>query len=339
MAIELRDDVGYQAQVRLPGNLGSFDLLEDIVIGTNGTFNIGIENVAIGTTGSFNTSFNVTATQIRLRRLSNSFSSLQLYVANPEVNLPLGKTIDLGSSITFDADATFSTNLFNLSTSMLDFGSAFAPQSDQSSSMDFVLSTTSSGWRFELLSGRTVDLTLLPGTTLAELQSFAIDHNGNFSGSVYTDLRFSIGGYNYDFFTSTISLSRSGSTVRLTIPSSSPLTCNLGFTSMALSGYMASNGTYSFSDSQSSNWTVGLLGYSLARVTGSFSVTLRAPDSVAVSRQPAILERGRLDHAGQRHDVDQPIGHRNLARLASKSECKSARTDLPITAAGVRLYW
>mgnify|MGYP006969344006 CR=1 FL=1 len=269
LAIKLRDDAGYQAQVRLPANLGTFDILDEIVVGTNGTFNVGIENVRIGPSA-----INVTATQLRLRRLSNSYTALQLYVANPELNLPLNKTVDLGSSITFNYNASYSTNLFNQSTSLLDFGSTFEPLAGEGSNMDFSLETTSSGWEFSLLDGRVVDLKLLPDTTLAQLQSFSIDHNGNFSGSVYTDLKFTIGNVKYDFFTSTLSLSKVGSTVRLTIPSSSPLTCNVGFTSMSLSGYMASNGTYSFSGSSSSTWTVSVAGYSFTRITGTLSISL-----------------------------------------------------------------
>ncbi len=288
LSLRLESDFNRQSRVKLIGNLGELDL-NAFTISSNGTFDVDTTDLTIGSTTA---STYVTADRVRFRKPTSSFFSLEMRVEDPTLHLPLNKTVDLGSVITFNENGSLTKDLFNQSTSLLNYGSGFAPLSDQTNNMDFRLQTTSSGWQFKKrddgsYATQYIDLDLIGSTSFAELRSFSIDHNGNFSGSVRTQLKFSIGSTNYTFSTGTFSLSKVGNNVRLSV---SNLNISLGFNSLNMSGYMQSNGSYSFSGSESVSATVSVVGYNLARIVGSFSASLSSSSGFSASISSASLQ-------------------------------------------------
>jgi hypothetical protein len=229
--------------------LGSLTANGTQFIASNGTFRFRVSTNQLGPAA-----LSIRGASALVEKTGAAFSSLSVVIDGGQLFLPLGAPIDL-PDITLGGSSRLN-QAFTIPA--LDLGSA--------------LRTSSTQLRLQQLSTGTMRLSLesptsikvLEGPTMT-LNSFTVDTGGTFSGSITGRLQL----FGRSLASATFGVSRVGSVVRVTLPSSSPALVSLGFASVSVSGTASSDGQFSFTGSLSVK-----LSIPIASLTGSIDVTV-----------------------------------------------------------------
>ena len=197
-----------------------------------------------------------------VQKTGTSFTTLRVLIDGGQLFLPVGAPIELP-----DIDLDGSTRIDEVFTiPAIDLGPAFRTTSAQLRLQQL----TSGTMRLDLQAPASVNVLVGPSMTL---NSFSVDTAGGFSGSITGRLEL----FDRRLASATFDVSRVGSTVRVTLPTSRRASVNLGFATLSLSGFASSDGRFSFTGS------VGVdLDIAIASLTGSVAVTV-ADDGISGS--------------------------------------------------------
>jgi hypothetical protein len=237
-----------KARLTIPG-LGDVSL-NDFFIASNGTFAVNASVTRIGPDA-----LSIRNALISVAKTGAALSTFSVAINGGQLFLPVGNPINLPNLI-IDADADFQRNF---TIPALDLGPAFK--------------ASSATWRLSLDSGvlslslRTdATLTTLAGSANMKLTSFSADSAGNLDGTVTGKL----GVGNVQLAQATFNVSLTSGVVRLTLPANKGVNVNLGFATVRFSGFVESDGNFSFTGSSSVAESIS----GVASISGTSSFTL-----------------------------------------------------------------
>lgn len=231
------------------GALGSI-VLDDFVIASNGTFNVGshIDQLGPNALSIRDASFTMAKTGTALSTFSASINGGKLF-------LPMGDPIAL-PNLSFSASAFFNTphhiDGFSLG--------PFLTMTD----IDFHIRELASGvLQFKLDNDPTA--TAFAGSGVLSITSLTVESDGTFDGTINGQLAL----FGKKLGSATLDISNSNGVVKLSLPEAKAVNINLGFATFKVFGQAFSDGRFSFTGS------IGIdLDIIIARMTGSVAVTV-----------------------------------------------------------------
>ena len=183
--------------------------VENFTIASDSTFDVAATSSRLGPDA-----LSIRGASIRVKKTGTSLSTIKVSATGGRLYLPLGDSIYL-PSIEIDGDASWS---YTFTASSLNLGPALRTYNDPS----FTLSL--SGGVLRLSLNAALGVTVLAGSVSMELRTFAVASDGTFEGSV----RGRLAMLGFTLASATFDVSTSGGAVRLRIPSSSPVSVDLG---------------------------------------------------------------------------------------------------------------
>jgi hypothetical protein len=271
-------------QLVIPGlanlNLNTF------VVNADGTFNVSATTTQFGPDA-----LSVRNATISVKKTGAGLGTFSVSVVAGKLFLPVGSPITL-PTLTIQSDGTFSPNNVSVSVPSLDFGPAFSITSTASFNLslaDGVLDFKQSG---------SVGLSVLAGSASMVLRNFEVASDGTFTGSVTGRL----GLLGFQIAQATFNVSLVGGVARLTLPAANAATLDLGFVKVKVSGFVASDGHFSFTGSTTVTASApgvsasGTATFTLADTgfRGSFSGSFSALGVNLLSASGSITSTGLL---------------------------------------------
>ncbi len=237
-----------KATVSIPG-LATVTV-EDFTIASDSTFDVAITGSRLGPDA-----LSIRGASLRLKKTGTSLTTIKVSATGGKLYLPVGDPITL-PSLEIDGDASWS---HTFTASGIDLGPALKTYNDPS------FTVALSGGVLSLSLGSALGVTVLSGSVGMELRTFRVESDGTFEGTVRGQLK----ALGFTFASATFSVSLSSGVLKMSVPSSSRFTVDLGPVSGSFYGSIYSNGYFDFSGSADVDLTlltVGLKGSATARL-------------------------------------------------------------------------
>jgi hypothetical protein len=226
--------------------------LNTFIIAADGTFNVTATVTQFGPSA-----LSIRNASVSVAKTGAALSTFLIHVDSGQLFLPVGNPIDL-PNFTINNNASFSRSI---TVPQLNLGSAFST----TASATFTLSLSNDVLDFSL--NNPVGIHVLAGSVGMTLNSFDAASDGTFTGSVSGSLNV----LGYQLASATFNVTLNNGVVRMTLPSNKAASVNLGFITVKVSGFVSSNGSFSFTGSTSVS--VSTFGIGSASGTASFTLS------------------------------------------------------------------